>query len=303
MPRLTAIVPAGNRPPTLDLCRRAIQTAALAPEELLVIDRPGGASPATLRNRGARQAGGEVLVFVDADVEVHPDAFERIRSTFDRDPGLIAVVGSYDDRPAVRGTVARFRNLLHHHVHQSAAGPASTFWAGLGAIRREAFLASGGFDSHRFVRPSIEDVELGARLVAQGARIELDPGLLGTHHKRWTLATMVRTDLLDRGVPWVMMMLRAGGGSRALNLGWRHRLSAVAALALVCGTVARRGRLAAGALCALLALNRRFYGLLWRHGGARGAAAGVALHVIHHLTAAAALVVGVAAHLKERLRS
>ncbi|MGH7896935.1 MAG: acetone carboxylase subunit gamma, partial [Candidatus Binatia bacterium] len=44
---------------------------------------------------------------------------------------------------------SRFRNLLHRHVHQEGAGPATTFWAGLGAIRREAFERVGGFDALR----------------------------------------------------------------------------------------------------------------------------------------------------------
>jgi hypothetical protein len=299
--RLTAIIPAGNRPPTLDLCRRAIESAARAPEEVLVIDAPPAAGPAALRNQGARRAMGEVLVFVDADVEVHPDAFTRIRDAFERDPQLTAVLGSYDDRPPGGGTVARFRNLLHHHVHQAAAGPATTFWAGLGAIRRDAFLASGGFDPARFGRPSIEDVELGARLAAGGARIVLDGGLLGTHHKAWTLRTMVRTDLMDRGVPWVAMLLRARRGSNMLNLGWRHRLSALASLAIVWGAGARRARPAVAGLCVLITLNRSFYALLWRRGGPRGAVAGVGLHVLHHLTGIAAVGLGMAVHLRERL--
>ena len=89
---------------------------------------------------GAARATGDVLVFVDADVLPHRDAFRRIRSAFRGQPELIAVFGSYDDSPPAPGAVSGFRNLLHHYVHQQASGDADTFWAGLGAIRREAFL-------------------------------------------------------------------------------------------------------------------------------------------------------------------
>ena len=96
-------------------------------------------------------------------VHAHPRGVRRA------DPGLVAVFGSYDDDPPADGAVSTFRNLLHHHVHQAAAGPASTFWAGLGALRRDAFLASGGFDERRYPASSVEDIELGMRLSAAWA--------------------------------------------------------------------------------------------------------------------------------------
>jgi glycosyltransferase involved in cell wall biosynthesis len=123
------------------------------------IARPGSGRRAA-RNRGARQTSGEILVFEDVDVVVHADAFERIRRAYSDDETLTALFGSYDDQPTAGGLVSDFRNLLHHHVHEQAEGPATTFWAGLGAIRREAFLRFGEFDDQRFPRPSIEDIEL-----------------------------------------------------------------------------------------------------------------------------------------------
>ena len=299
MPRLTAIVPATNRPPTLDRCVAAIEGADEAPEQLVVVDECAHPGPAAARNEGARRADGDVLVFVDADVVVHADAFRRIRHAF-ADEGLAGLFGSYDDSPAEPDAVSGFRNLLHHHVHQSGAGPAETFWAGLGALRRDAFIRAGGFDEARYAVPSIEDVELGLRLARDGARIVLDPDVQGTHLKRWTLGEMVRTDLFQRGIPWVELLLRGGGGSAALNLGWRHRLSALAAVGVAGGVVGRRPLVAASSLGALLALNQDFYALLLRKRGPAQAAAGVGLHVVHHLTSVAAVPAGIAAHLLER---
>src|SRR5205807_8681242 len=63
----------------------------------------------------------------------------------------------------------------------------STFWAGLGAVRRDAFEAVGGFDAERYLVPSVEDIDLGARLATTGHRIELDPAVQGTHLKAWSL--------------------------------------------------------------------------------------------------------------------
>ena len=73
--------------------------------------------------------------------------------------------GTYDDTPREQALVSSFRNLLHHHVHTSNAGSATTFWAGVGAVRREAFVEVGGFDDQLI---TMEDVEFGARLHAAG---------------------------------------------------------------------------------------------------------------------------------------
>jgi hypothetical protein len=301
LPTLTVVVPATNRPATLARCVSAIRAAGDPPEELIVVEQPPRAGPARARNLGAAQAAGDVLVFVDSDVVVHADAFRRIRAAFAGDPDLDAVFGSYDDDPEAPGAVSGFRNLLHHDVHQRSPGPAATFWAGLGAVRRDVFERAGGFDAARFPAPSIEDVELGARLAAAGARIELDPGLLGTHLKVWTLPEMLRTDFARRGIPWVSLILEGRAPpAGVLNLGWRHRLSAVACLAGACALVARRPKAAIAAALALVALNRTFYRLLRDRRGSAEAAAGVGLHALHHLTAAAAVLAGLVARLLNR---
>jgi glycosyltransferase involved in cell wall biosynthesis len=297
MVTLTAVVPATNAPPTLDACLEAIHTAEQPPEQVVVVTEEGG--PAAARNEGAADATGDVVVFVDADVLPHPDAFTRIRAAFDRDPDLTAVFGSYDETPADRGVVSQFRNLLHHNVHQQGAGKATTFWAGLGAVRVDAFRGAGGFDAERYCLPSVEDIDLGTRLVAAGERIVLDPLVQGTHLKRWTLSDMVRTDFRQRGVPWVELVLRHRSGATALNLGWRYRLSAAAAVTAAIAIVRGRPGTAVCGLVALAGLNAELYELLLRRGGPRLAVAGLGLHTVHHVTGALAVPVGVARHLRD----
>jgi hypothetical protein len=297
---VSVIIPATDSPATLDITIAAVKRSSSPPDELIVVhnaERPG---PAAARNEGSRRAGGDVLVFVDADVEVHADALARIRAAFADDPSLAAVFGSYDDEPREQALVSSFRNLLHHHVHASSAGPATTFWAGLGAVRRDAFFAVNGFDEERYPAPSIEDIDLGARLHAAGYRIVLDPAIQGTHLKRWTITSMVKTDLLQRGVPWVELLLSGRGDRSSLNLGWRHRVSALASIALVGSVVTRRPPIAGAALLTLGVANRSFYGLLARRRGPFGAATGVVLHAVHHLTAVAAAPLGALSYVRRR---
>jgi hypothetical protein len=161
--------------------------------------------PAAARNAAAKKAAGDILVFLDADTSVHPDTLERFAWIFRQTPELAAAMGSYDQRPTAPGVVSHFRNLLHSFVHHRANRRATTFWAGCGAVRKDRFHSLGGFDES-FLRPSIEDVEFGLRLSDAGGSIQLDPQIQVTHHKSWTLGSMVWTDFFARAIPWALIL-------------------------------------------------------------------------------------------------
>jgi GT2 family glycosyltransferase len=259
--------------------------------------------PAAARNLAAEAAHGDVLFFVDADVELAPDALERVRAAFTADPDLCGVFGAYDAEPAAPGLVSRFRNLLHHHTHLRHAGPAETFWSGCGAMRTGAFLDLGGFDA-RYREPSIEDIELGSRAVAAGGRLRLDPAIACTHHKRWTLGSMIFTDVFRRAVPWTRHMLAMGNVTQRLNLDWRSRASGA------CAVLAGLAALAApflpwavvpmlACLAAILLMNHDFYALCTRQGGLAFAAGSFLLHWLYFAYATLTFAVLVA---QDRLR-
>jgi GT2 family glycosyltransferase len=192
---------------------------------VLRLDRNRG--PAHARNRGVEVASGAIVLFVDADVRVHPDAIAVAVDAM-RDPGVTAVFGSYDETPGDPGFVSQYKNLFHHWVHQHARTEASTFWTGCGAIRRATFLAIGGFNEG-YRRPSIEDIELGFRLRAAGCRIRLEKRMLASHAKRWRLLDLLRTDVLLRGVPWIALMLRDRHAPRDLNLSSASKIATLVA--------------------------------------------------------------------------
>jgi GT2 family glycosyltransferase len=296
VPTLSVIIPATDRPASLGRAVQAIETALAPPEQVIVIDGQEHRVSAAARNAGARQADGDILVFVDADVEVHPDAFVRIREAFEEDPKLTAVFGAYDDEPGGDSVISDFRNLLHHHVHQQGAGLATTFWTGLGAIRKDAFLSLEGFDE---TTAWIRDIELGLRVRHAGGVILLDPSIQGRHLKRWTLVSMIKTDLFRRGVPWLRLILEGRADPATLNLTWRHRVGTGASVLLVVGLVQRKLWLVSSALAVLTIADRDFYALLLRRGGPKMAAAGLPLHVLHRLTAVAAIPIALTGHLSD----
>jgi len=271
---------------------------------VLVLDERSG--PARARNRGARVAIGDILLFVDADVEVTSDLAARVVGILTAHPDIAAVFGSYDDAPADGGLVSQYRNLLHHFVHQTGRQEASTFWAGCGAVRREAFCEVGGFDEGRAV-PSIEDIELGSRLLRAGHTIRLEKSLQVKHLKAWRFTDMVATDLWRRAVPWTELMLRDGRLVNDLNVSVRERASVlvafVAVLALA-GSPRWPRLLGAGgaALLLMVALNAGFFEFLGRRRGAVFAAAAIPLHVTYLLVCGFGFGVGVIRHLVGRRR-
>jgi glycosyltransferase involved in cell wall biosynthesis len=116
-PRVSIVIPAYNAAATLPACLQAVKTLEIEPLECIVVDdgsrdetcniaRQFGArvlsslgrkGPAHARNQGAREAAGDVVFFIDADVCVHRDALFRVVSRFDAEPDVQATIGSNDD--------------------------------------------------------------------------------------------------------------------------------------------------------------------------------------------------------------
>jgi len=261
-----------------------------APEWL---DRPGvtivttgvRSGPAVARNLAAQSAQGEILFFVDADVELAPDAIECVQAAFDADHDMVGLFGTYDDEPSADGVASVFRNLLHHHTHASNPGKAGTFWSSCGAIRTAAFLDVGGFDE-KYTVPSVEDIELGMRMTANGGRIVLLPELLCKHLKRWTVASMVITDIVHRARPWTHLIMDSRQLPATLNLDWRGCLSGICSILLAGCLIAATFTsialwMALPCGLALIALNSGFYRLCLKKRGVGFAFSAATLHWLY----------------------
>lgn len=327
-PLLSVVVPVYNGTKVLPHALKALERSDLprAMWELIVVDdastdetaslaaahadtvvrlrwQPHG--PSFARNRGAEVARGDVLVFIDADVCVHPATLRQFAWLFASEPTVHAAFGSYDVSPAAPGIVSQYRNLLHHYHHQRHAGEAETFWAGCGAVRRAAFLDVGMYNEWHFSRPQIEDIELGHRLNDANYRVVLRPEIQCTHLKRWRFRDVVRTDLTDRGVPWAMLLLRrgAGKGTSTLNLRPIEKINTalvgLTALGLVAAVIFRRPWLAAtgGALLLpVVASNLPLYSFFAKTRGWLFVAAVVPFNLLYYLLNCVSASVGWITH-------
>lgn len=328
--RLSVLVPVYNSAPSLSLCLAAILASDYPNLECLVVDDSstdrsaelaarypvrllsltgGPKGPAFARNHAAGFATGDILVFIDADVVVHPTTLSQLAASFADAPRVAAVFGSYDASPAARDFVSQYRNLFHHFVHQQGRESASTFWAGCGAVRRDVFLQVGGFDASRYPRPSIEDIELGYRLRNAGYTIVLNKAAQAQHLKVWTLRGMIKTDVLNRAIPWTRLNLEARAMPDDLNLRLSQRVSALLpCLALVYLAALPLTRppwqwLLLPLLLALalvVGLNLQFYRFFARQRGILFAVEVIPFHLLYYLYSVVAFAVGAGLHLAAR---
>jgi len=251
-PKASVIVPVYNDVTNLRRCLPALLKTVYEDFEIIIVDDsssddtpkvaqqfgvrvislPENSGPGIARNCGAQAALGEYLIFIDADVCVSPSTVSRFVEAFERDPTVGAVFGSYDTDPPQRNALSQYKNLMHHFVHQEANPDAGTFWAGCGAVKRDVFLDLQGF-STSYRRPSIEDIEFGMRLRKEGYKVQIDKSIQVKHLKRWTLWSMTRTDIVDRAIPWTMLILNNRNLPNDLNLKFSQRISALMSGALL----------------------------------------------------------------------
>jgi len=265
--------------------------------------------PGFARNAGVDTSRGAWLVFIDADVRVHSDTLRRFVEAIEAHPEMDALFGAYDDTPEAPSLFSRYRNLLHRYVHLQGEGETDTFWAGCGAVRRTAFTAVGGFDAGRYPRPQIEDIDLGYRLHDRGFRTRIDPVIQGTHLKRWRFWGAMQTDLFDRGIPWVLLLLERERLTKPSNLnlkqGESFKIALVAAaclLALIAGPAGRSDLLiSAGiALVIVLVSNRALFGWFLRKEGPLFTLAVLPLNLLYYAISGAAVAAGLLLHLTRR---
>jgi len=213
--------------------------ARTAPYTLQIICQPNG-GPARARNNGIENARGEVVVFLDDDVEPSPQ-FLAVHAAHHHQARAVVIAPMLPD-PALLWREPAWIAWEHAMLEKQYAAWRSGAWEGCGpnnfysgnaSVRRAHLLAVGGFDEQF---PRQEDVELAVRLGKQcGVQFVYEPDAPGTHRPQRRFASWLAVPFaygkLDvvrarRGdVPWEVV--RSGYHSRSTAT----RLLARAALA------------------------------------------------------------------------
>jgi glycosyltransferase involved in cell wall biosynthesis len=204
---VSVVVPTRDRPGSLARCLDALsRQSGLRSFEIVVVDdgsddantvadvvglhpgarivRQGGAGPAAARNRGAREARGDIVCFTDDDCEPAPEWAARLGSAVI--DGVDAVGGMTKSDP--RNPFADATETITTYLQRGARRRSGTFFVPSNnlACRRQLLLELP-FDE-RFPSASGEDRDWCARLAAAGGRIVFDPAAVVFHFPATGLA-------------------------------------------------------------------------------------------------------------------
>ncbi len=142
---------------------------------------------------GAESARAPLLLFVNDDAVVAPDAPERLASALSHAPAdVVAVAGRLVDRSGKKNDFSDGFLTFDGHAFQKDVGrPVAALpemvpgedrlfaCGGLMAVKRQEFLSSGGFDDDYFAY--LEDVDFGWRQWILGRRIIAEPRAVARH--------------------------------------------------------------------------------------------------------------------------
>lgn len=185
------------------------------------------AGQAAARDAGARATAAPVLLFVDDDVVPEPDLVAR-HLAWHASGERVAVLGDCEivrdaEHPFYTQSVWAWWEEMYSARARPDRLPCYTdFCAGNVSLRREDYLASGGFDP-AFRGYGGEDYDLGYRLLGLGVRFVADRGARAMHHHRFGgYANLLRSRrqegyagvLLGRKHPELRAGLRAAAPSQ-----------------------------------------------------------------------------------------
>lgn len=168
---------------------------------LVVIENPKNDGFGVANNLGARTANGEIFLFLNSDTECHHQFVPGVMHAFQSDPhlGILGPKLLYPDgsfqlsagklpsivQEACDKGIARVERhpSVRRILNRCFAGRRPVGWVTGAAlfIRRDLFIAVGGFDEEMFM--FFEDADLCARVRAQDKEVIFDPSITITHVK------------------------------------------------------------------------------------------------------------------------
>lgn len=134
---------------------RTVEVAKTAFPRVIIVDEPQKGLTRAY-NRGAREAKGEILLFVDADMVLPPNHLERIQRKFQKNPRLVAVSGPCLWKDGgwwcylVTKSVFLFFVMPAEIILNRFLNVGADIASGNSAVKKEFFDKAGGFNENIF---------------------------------------------------------------------------------------------------------------------------------------------------------
>lgn len=216
VPEISVVMPAYGRERELALALDALSAQRLEREryEVIVVDdgSPSSLAPvvearrgdlplrhvrqepnrgrAAARNRGAAEARGPVLLFLDADMIACPALLEAHLAAHRRAPaGSLVVLGPIPVAAGYESALGRYMERRGHMKPgvDDEAVPHRYFVSANTSVPRARFDEVGGYDE-RYVHYGGEDIDLGWKLGRAGSRIVVARDAVAHHAYRYDIA-------------------------------------------------------------------------------------------------------------------
>jgi glycosyltransferase involved in cell wall biosynthesis len=207
-PYISIIIPLHNAQKTLHKCLNAVFHSRFQDFEVLVVDDDSednsikiaesfpckilkleyNQGPSFARNWGAKNAKGEVLLFIDSDIVIQKDTLDLFVNSLRTYP---AVFGIYTQRPGSDKLLSLYQNFYAHKSIKQTKALTSMLYSYCAAIKRDVFNEIGGFDQ-TWTRATFEDVEFGMRLTENGHQIYLNKDIEVVHHASFNAKRFIK---------------------------------------------------------------------------------------------------------------
>lgn len=173
--KISVIVPVYNDN-NIGRCLKSLANSTYKDMEVITMNDYGREGPATIRNRLAKKATGDILFFLDSDATVYPDTLVKIVKRF-KNPKVDGVSIIWNDEPLENNFFSKFKALemnymMKHHFYK-VCGSNGT------AIRKKRFFEVGGFDK-RYKDAMAEDFHFGLKVLSK-YNIVFDKRILMQH--------------------------------------------------------------------------------------------------------------------------
>jgi glycosyltransferase involved in cell wall biosynthesis len=235
---ISVIIPIRDGNDTLGRCLSSLKASTLPPSEVIVVDdyskedcseivksfgfrsirmeEPREAEYA--RNKGAELASGDILVFTDCDMEIFPDALEKIHHHFSKNH-FAAISGVCSPEPHDRRLASRYKHLWMYYSYINSPRDFDFWISSIGAVKRDIFFGVKGFGTDFQTKYGGGDLEFGRRIKLTGKKICLDTKIQGKHLKEYSPLSLLRNDysrskgwfkfaVYNKLIPYVLKNLR-----------------------------------------------------------------------------------------------